>query len=127
MKERVKRILRLVWLRAICLLPTRVPNSYKDNEQFLDDIVLLAGPIAEPRSMKWLVSSEMMHQPSGKHRIPMFTFVKILRKFAANQFAANKLQELKEEQQKEVAEATAKSQQEKAAADSVKTKETATN
>lgn len=79
--------------------PTSLPIGMTEYNIWLDSIVELAGPIADVDSLKWVISNEIMRLKPGQCRVPKHLFVKLLRKYAANQLAAFKVIELKEKQQ----------------------------
>lgn len=109
--------------KALAYLPTKLPTGMTNFDRFLDSIVELAGPIADTRSMKWVISNEIMRLDSGKDRVSKMYFIKRLRKYAANQLSAAKVNQLKTEQDEEIAklkaEATANNQAEATATLSV--------
>ena len=93
-------------------LPTALPTGNTNYNKWLDEVVELAGPIADTDSLQWVISNEVMRLSSTKDKVPKAYFVKVLRKYAANQLAANKVMELKTKQQEaqnaaKLAEATA--------------------
>ena len=89
-------------------LPTLLPIGLTAFNAFLDEVVALVGPIASTRDIKWVISNEIMHMPITKHRVAKQHFVRIIRKYAANQLAAHTVNVLKEEQAAEAAAAQAK-------------------
>lgn len=106
--------------------PTPLPTTYNEYNTWLADIVELTGPIADKESLEWVISNEVMRQPTGKDRIAKHTFVKLIRKFAANQFAANKVNEIKNKQQEAAkAQAEVTAAQQKAATSESAAQETA--
>jgi len=104
-------------------LPSKLPTGNTRYTAWLNEVTDLAGPIADVDSMQWVISNEVMRLASTKDRAPKAYFVKVLRKYAANQLAANKVMELKTKQQEaqnaaKLAEATA--QQETATSEQTK-------
>ncbi len=97
--NKVKEVTKKIVLKVTSFIPTRVPLSYDAYNNWIADIIELAGPIADKESLAWVVSNEVMRQPTGKDYISKHTFVKLIRKFAANQFAANKVNEIKKAQE----------------------------
>ena len=79
--------------------PTALPVGMTQYEAWLDSIVELTGPIADELSLKWVISNEIMRLAPGRDRVPKAFFVKSLRKYAANQIAAVKVLELKQQQE----------------------------
>lgn len=95
-------------------LPTKLPTGMTEFNSWMESVLELAGPIADRESMVWLISHEIMHIKSGTDAVPKRYFVKVLRKFAANQLAAatvNDLRakkEVREKEEKQKAEDSAK-------------------
>lgn len=90
MKKYIKYVLSYV--------PTKLPVGMTEYKAWLSDIVELCGPIADEASLKWVISNEVMRLSPGRDTVSKHTFVKLLRKYAANQLAAVTVQELKQEQ-----------------------------
>lgn len=84
---------------VLSFLPTALPVGMTEFNAWANNIVELTGPIADKDSLIWVASQEIMRMPPGKSRVPKRTFVNILRKFAANQLAAAKVNEIKEAQE----------------------------
>lgn len=98
-------------MKIMAYLPTRIPVGLTEFTAWLDSVVSLAGPIADSASLKWVVCNEIMRLPPGKDRVSKQTFVRLLRKYAANQLAAHTVNQLKAEQDaKQAAESAAKQQ-----------------
>ena len=93
--RRIKMILK----RILSHYPTLLPTGMTAYNAWLDDIVELTGPIADEASIHWVVSNEVMRLNSQKDRIPKAALVRCLRKYAANQLAANVVLELKKKQE----------------------------
>lgn len=88
--------------------PETVPVGMTAFNRFLDDIVELAGPIADIDSMKYVISTTLIHLPQEQSVVTKQLFVRRLRKAAANQIASAVFQEIqKNAQAKKQAEATA--------------------
>ena len=104
--------------RYVCILlsyiPTPLPTGASAYEAWLNEIVLLTGQLADEQSLKWVISNEIMRLAPGRDKVPKRYFVKSLRKYAANQVAAWKVQEIKQAQDERAkqlkAEDTAKSE-----------------
>jgi len=96
----------------LAYLPSKIPTGMTEFNAWLDSIVKLVGPIADDRSLKWVISNEVMRLPSGKDSVPKMLFVKVLRKFAANQLAAATVNNLKAEQDAEIKKASENKQNE---------------
>lgn len=79
-------------------VPVFLPVGMPQFEKFTDDIIELAGPYADPRSMKWAIANMIMHLDSKTWLVPKNYFVRCLRKTAANQVAAHFFNKVKEEQ-----------------------------
>lgn len=105
--------MKLIFKRILALFPTPLPLTVSQYDTWLDEIVELAGPIADKDSLEWVISNEVMRLNPGRDKVSKHLFVKLLRKYAANQFAANKVMELKtaQEVRKKQAEEAAKLQQ----------------
>jgi len=88
-----------VWKRLISYFPTQLPVGMTEFNDFANDIVELTGPIADKESLIWVASNEIMRMPPGQNRVSKNTFVKLLRKYAANQIAAAKVLEIREAQE----------------------------
>ncbi len=80
-------------------LPLRMPVGKTAFDAWLSEIVDLVGPIADAESIAWVACNEIMRLPPGSDRIPQQKLIRIVRKFAANQLAANKVNELKAAQE----------------------------
>ena len=97
--------------RALSYFPSKLPVGMSEFNVWSQDIIDLAGPMADDDSMKFAIASQLMHQGSTSDRIPKRFFVAALRKAAANQVAAQVFQDVKlrqaERQAKEAAEALA--------------------
>jgi hypothetical protein len=108
---RLRLIITRLITQVLSFLPTLLPTGATAYEAWLNDIVSLVGPIADEQSLKWVISNEIMRLAPGRDRVPKRVFVKALRKFAANQIAANKVMEIKQAQEaKQKAGDTAKDQ-----------------
>lgn len=82
-------------------IPTKLPVGLPQFEAYLDSVVELVGPIADADSIKWVVSNEIMRLASTRDSIRKAYFVKVIRKYAANQLAAHTVNQLKAKQQAE--------------------------
>lgn len=110
--------MRRLLKRILSYYPTAMPITMTQFNTWLDSILELAGPIADKDSLEWVISNEIMRLAPGRDRVPKHLFVKLLRKYAANQFAANKVLELKlkQEEANRAAQAEALRQQAEATA-----------
>lgn len=98
--------------------PTSLPVGMKEFDAFSKSIVLLVGNLADEDSLKFAMSSMIMHLGPQRSTIPKNYFVQSLRKTAANQVAHAVLMDLKNKQQAaaeaaKLAEETAKIESEK--------------
>lgn len=101
--------------KILSYYPFQLPVGMTEFNAFADDIVELAGPIADRDSLVWVTSNEIMRMPPGKCRASKNQFVRLLRKYAANQIAAAKVLEIKASQEEKAkAEITKQKQQEEA-------------
>ncbi len=98
----MKQRLTLLLKRILSYLPTRLPVGKTAYNDFLDSIIELTGPIADADSLAWVISNEVMRMNPGRDRASKHTFVRLIRKYAANQIAANKVMELKDKQAKAI-------------------------
>lgn len=108
----LKNAIKQFILKILSFIPTPLPVGMTEYNKWMDSVLNLVGPIADKTSMTWLISNEIMHIKSGTDRVPKRYFVKVLRKFAANQLAASVVNQIKEQQEaarKAAAEATANS------------------
>ena len=80
-------------------VPTQLPVGVTAYDAWLKDITDIVGPIADEMSLQWVISNEIMRLAPGRDKISKRYFVKSLRKYAANQIAANKVLELKKKQE----------------------------
>jgi len=92
--------IRLILKRAWAYIPTSLPTGMTEYTAWLDSIVELCGPIADTASMKWVISNEVMRAAPGQDKVPKIVFVKLLRKYAANQLAGATVMAIKAEQEK---------------------------
>ncbi len=102
--------------QLLSYLPTRLPVGMTEFNKWSQDIIDLAGPMADEDSMRWAIASQVMHQGATSDCIPKRFFVSALRKAAANQVANQVFQDLKIKQQQR-AEAEAKAAAEQAASE----------
>lgn len=90
--------MKLAFKRLFSYVPTDLPVGLPQYNAWLNSIVELAGPIADEASIKWVISNEVMRMNSSRSRAAKNTFVRILRKYAANQLAAHTVNVLKAEE-----------------------------
>lgn len=90
---------RLIMNYLLSFLPSPLPVGATAYDKWLLEIQALVGPIADEMSIQWVISQEIMRLNPGRDRVPKRLFVKLLRKYAANQIAANKVLELKKRQE----------------------------
>lgn len=84
---------------ALSYIPTRLPLGMSEFNAWSDSIVELTGPIADADSLKWVIANEIMRLNPGRDKVAKRLFVKLLRKYAANQIAAGFVMELKQKQE----------------------------
>lgn len=94
MKE-LKKIIN----KILAYFPTPIPTGMTKFKSWLDSIVELTGPIADEESLKWVVSNEVMRLSPGRDKVSKMSMVKLLRKYAANQLAAQTVMDLKKAQE----------------------------
>lgn len=79
-------------------LPSPLPVGRAEFETWSNAIIDLAGPYADPASMKYALASNVMHMKHDVGSVPKAYFVKVLRKAAANQVASQVFVDIKEAQ-----------------------------
>lgn len=82
--------------KVLSYIPEPLPVGMPQLEQFCVDIIALAGNYADADSMKWAISSQIIHSSSSK--LSKNHFVQTLRKAAANQVASQMFQDIKNKQ-----------------------------
>jgi hypothetical protein len=95
----MRQQLRNFLTKLLSYLPTKLPVGKTAYNLWLKSVTDLAGPIADVESMEWVISNEVMRLNSSKDSVPKSVFVKILRKYAANQLAASHVMDLKSRQE----------------------------
>lgn len=80
-------------------LPTQLPVGLTAFNKFTEEVITVAGPMADEDSMKWAIANQIIHLPQTTSKKPMQYFVRSLRKAAANQVASYAFQEIKLKQQ----------------------------
>lgn len=105
MLQTIKNLLKLV----LSYFPSRLPVGMTEFKMWSDEIIALTGPLADPDSMRFAISSQIMHLAPQRCSVPKRYFVASLRKAAANQVASQVFQDIKirqaEEQEKQRQEA----------------------
>ena len=106
--------MRLILIRTLSYVPTRLPVGLAEFNAWADSIIGLLGPGFDnvPKDdLYFVLATIVMHLPSGKDSVPKAYFVRSIRKGAANQVAGQIFQEVKkrqaEQEAKKQAEATA--------------------
>lgn len=102
-------------------IPTKLPVGLTEFQTWSQSILDLSGNYADKDSMTFAIASMVIHLPAGKAYCSKNHFVAGLRKSAANQVASQVFQDIKERQQKQLAEATAAQQADVANAQETKT------
>ncbi len=102
----MRRLLKLFKVLS-SYFPTPLPVGLPQFETWADDIIELSGKFADLNSMKFALASQLIHSKHDKSSIPKVVFVRMLRKAAANQVASAVFQEIKQQQDAKIAEATA--------------------
>lgn len=82
-------------LRVKSYFPTALPVGMTAFDKWASDIILLAGPLADDDSIKFVLSNEICHSGPDNFKIPMHWFVTRLKKAAAKQVAAQAFQDVK--------------------------------
>ncbi len=82
--------------------PSKLPTGMTEINQWLNDIVELAGPIANERDMHFVLCSILIHADIKYGSLPKRYFVTRLIKSAANQVASKVFQDIKIAQAEEL-------------------------
>lgn len=95
--------LTLLVKHALSYLPSKLPTGTTELQSWMDSIIELAGPLADKRSMEFVISSTLLHYDTklGGY-IPKRYFVRRLFHSAACQLAHYKFQEIKVAQAEEL-------------------------
>ncbi len=99
--------MRLLIKQLLSYLPTRLPTGMTEFQKWSQDIIDLTGSLADDDSMRFAISSQIMHMGAQKDCVPKRYFVASLRKAAANQVASQVFQDVKLRQQQKAQEAAA--------------------
>lgn len=89
--------------RLMSYIPTQLPVGVSEFDAWAQDIMDLAGPMADEDSMKFVIASSLLHIPIKKdgfavNRIAKSRFVASLRKGGSNQVASQVFSDIKEKQ-----------------------------
>jgi len=79
-------------------IPESLPVGGTHYRAWVNEIVDLAGPIADRDSLVFVISTTILGLPTTKDRKSKMFFVRVLRKAAANQVASFFINEIKEAQ-----------------------------
>lgn len=100
--SKIKTLITNILNLILSYIPTRLPTGVTAYEAWLNNIVSLIDFQVDEQSLKWVISQEIMRlPPTGDCKSKRY-FVKVLRKYAANQIAANKVMEIKQAQEERV-------------------------
>lgn len=102
------RQLRYLLKYVLSYLPTPLPVGTTEFNRFADQIIELSGEYADRDSMRFAIASMVIHADHKAAALSKQYFVKRLRKSAANQIASQVFQDIKQLQEKQKAEETAK-------------------
>lgn len=91
----MKRIILL----ALSYFPRPLPVGMTEFTTWSDRIISLSGSFADADSMKFALSSQIMHLGAQKSSVPDQYFIRSMRKAAANQVASQFFQDIKIKQQ----------------------------
>lgn len=80
-------------------LPTPLPVGMTAFNKWAQEVITITGPIADEKSLKYAIASQIIHLDHKKSNMPMQYFVRCLRKAAANQVASQVFQDIKREQE----------------------------
>ena len=88
--------LRSLLNNVLAFFPSRLPLGAVEFQEWMDSIVELAGPLADKRSMEFVITSTLLHADikSGGYIAKRY-FVTRLYRSAATQLAHYKFQEIK--------------------------------
>lgn len=89
---------KLILKRFLSLFPSALPTGRTEFDKFSNDIIELVEGLADDNSLKFAISTMIMHLGPQRSHVSKNYFVQSLRKTAANQVAHAVLQELKNEQ-----------------------------
>lgn len=90
--------MKLLAKQLLSLAPSKLPVGMSEMKKFQDDIIELAGPLADYDSMCFVISSTIMHLGPQKSHVPKNFFVRTLIKAAANQISSQTFQDIKKRQ-----------------------------
>lgn len=91
--------MRLLLLKVLSYFPQRLPVGVTEFEAWADNIIALSGKFADTESMKFALSSQILHLPAQSSSVPPQYFIRSMRKAAANQVASQVFQDIKIRQQ----------------------------
>lgn len=94
---------------AASYIPQYLPVGMTEFETFSNDVIKLAGPLADVDSMKWVIASAIQH--SSQTKLSKQHFVRALKKGAANQIASAVFYSIKIKQETKIAEEKANQEQ----------------
>lgn len=83
---------------ALSYLPSKLPVGMTEFEAFTGDIIALSGKYADEDSLKFAISTMILHADAHHAYIPKQYFVRRLRKVAANQVASAAMTDIKYKQ-----------------------------
>lgn len=84
MKQKIIKLFKL----ALSYLPTKLPVGLTEMQQFCNEIIELSGKYADEDSMKYVITTSILHLDPSVDRISKQFFMRKLRKAAANQVAS---------------------------------------
>lgn len=91
--------LSLLIKQLLSYFPSKLPVGRTAFTKWADDIIELAGELADRDSIEFVLSSAIQHASSNRGYVPKNYFVNTLIKAAANQVAAQVFQDVKIKQQ----------------------------
>jgi hypothetical protein len=91
--------MRLLFKRLLSYFPSKLPVGMTELHKFSDDIIELSGAYADIDSMKYAISTMIIHADSKFGALAKNYFVVRLRKVAANQVASQLFTDIKTKQQ----------------------------
>lgn len=103
----MKRI-KFIYKLALSYFPTKLPVGLTEMQAFCNDIIELSGKYADDDSMKYVITTSILHLDPNIDRASKQFFMRKLRKAAANQVASAVFTEIRDRVSPKPAEATAK-------------------
>lgn len=91
--------MKLLLKRILSYFPTPLPVGLTQFDTWADSIIELSGEYADRDSMRFAIASMVIHSDANRGSVPKNSFVRKLRKSAANQVASQVFQDVKAKQE----------------------------